>query len=110
MHHRPEHPSPDHPSGWKLSAGTTAKPQARFYPSRFRRWNPEGVFGQLVELPHSSLGPHQPEAMVAGSRRSLIVCTPMGMVLELVRSMSLINVATDQMQLPEENSAAPVHG
>ena len=48
--------------------------------------------------------------MVAGSRRSLIVCTPMGMVLELVRSMSLINVATDQMQLPEENSAAPVHG
>jgi hypothetical protein len=48
--------------------------------------------------------------MVAGSRRSLIVCTPMGMVLELVRSMSLINVATDQMQLPAENSAAPVHG
>jgi hypothetical protein len=27
---------------------------------------------------------------------------------ERVRSLSLINVATDQMQLPEENSAAPV--
>ena len=34
------------------------------------------VFGQLVELPHSCLGTHQPEAMIAGSRWSLIALHP----------------------------------
>ena len=60
------------------------------------------IFGHLSQLPHSSVDPDQLAEMVAGTRRSLIVSTPMQMVPELVRSLSRANVAIYQVQLLEE--------
>jgi hypothetical protein len=66
------------------------------------------IFGQLLHLPHSTVDPDQLAEMVAGSRRSLIVSTPMQMVPELVRSLSRANVAIYQVQLLEEAADSPV--
>lgn len=66
------------------------------------------IFGHLSQLPHSSVDPDQLAEMLAGTRRSLIVSTPMQIVPELVRSLSLANVAIYQVQLLEEVEDSPV--
>ncbi|MFU8885454.1 MAG: hypothetical protein ACNA8O_08355 [Cyanobacteriota bacterium] len=61
------------------------------------------IFRKLMDLPHSSIDSAQLEELAAGTRRSLILSTPMQMVPEIVRSLSQINMAIYQVQLLEDS-------
>jgi hypothetical protein len=51
---------------------------------------------------HTSLNPQHLAEMAAGTRRSVELSTPMQMVPEIVRALSLSNVAVYQVQLLED--------
>jgi hypothetical protein len=57
------------------------------------------VFQAAAQQRHTTIIPEQLTEMAAGTRRSLVLSTPMQMVPEIVRSLSRVNVAIYQVQL-----------
>jgi hypothetical protein len=57
------------------------------------------VFQAAAQQRHTSIHPEHLAEMAAGTRRSLVLSTPMQMVPELVRSLARINVAVYQVRL-----------
>ena len=57
------------------------------------------VFEAAANQRHTTISPHHLKEMAAGSRRSLVLSTPMQMVPEIVRSLAMVNVAVYQVQL-----------
>jgi hypothetical protein len=60
------------------------------------------VFQAAAQQRHTSINPQHLAEMAAGIRRSLELSTPMQMVPEIVRALSLSNVAVYQVQLLED--------
>ena len=57
------------------------------------------VFEAAANQLHTFINPEHLTEMAAGSRRSLVLSTPMQMVPELVRSLARVNVAIYQVRL-----------
>ena len=57
------------------------------------------VFEAAANQRHTTISPHHLGEMASGSRRSLVLSTPMQMVPELVRSLARVNVAVYQVRL-----------
>jgi hypothetical protein len=57
------------------------------------------VFQAAAQQRHTTFNPEQLAEMTAGTRRSLVLSTPMQMVPEIVRSLARMNVAIYQVQL-----------
>jgi hypothetical protein len=57
------------------------------------------VFEAAANQRHTTIDPLHLKEMAAGSRRSLLLSTPMQMVPEIVRSLARVNVAVYQVRL-----------
>jgi len=57
------------------------------------------VFEAAANQRHTVINPHHLREMAAGSRRSLVLSTPMQMVPEIVRALARVNVAVYQVRL-----------
>jgi hypothetical protein len=57
------------------------------------------VFEAAANQRHTAINPHHLREVAAGTRRSLVLSTPMQMVPELVRSLARVNVAVYQVRL-----------
>jgi len=57
------------------------------------------VFEAAANQRHTTISPHHLKEMAAGSRRSLVLSTPMQMLPEIVRALARVKVAVYQVRL-----------